>query len=853
MKIYILFLLSFSLFSCSGGKGEGFAPSHDQASEAPPETPPLDPVTISPVTYTLAVNNTVSFSASGGDGTYTYSVFSGGGNVLSTTGFYTAPVSSGSAVVRVTDGQGNFADATVTIKAALKISPSTLTIVTNDSTTFSRTGGVSPFTYYVVSGVGSINPTTGLYSAGAVEGASVVRVTDSLGNMSDANVTVSNTLAISPATPVYVEVNGTLTFSATGGVAPYTFSCLSDSPTTGIGTPADGDYTAPGTAGSDTCTVTDSLSATSSATVTIYDTFTLSPLSVTMAVGTTQTFTATGGVGAKTFSLVSGSGSINATTGVYTAPAMATTAVIEVADSIGNTLQATIDVVSTLTIGPKNIFIPIGSKVSSYTATLGTSPYTYSVISGGGSIVAGTGVYTAASTAGTGVVRVTDNIGTTNDTNVYHVTPVDIQSNWGYHTCALYSSAQYSNYKLKCWGLNSSGQLGYGDTNSRGDATSEQGYGLPFVNVGTNRYVKKVSVGWYHTCAILDNDTVKCWGQNTYGQLGYGNTNNLGDAAGEMGDTLAAVSLGTGRTAKDIFAFAYHTCAILDNNDTKCWGRNNTGQLGKGHANNIGDGAGEMGDALTVTNLGTGRYALKLAATESTTCAILDNNTVKCWGLGQSGTYGGVGYTYYGELGLETSNKTWGDGAGEMGDTLPTVNIGVGVTAVDIAGGRLHYCVVTNTGGVKCWGRNNRGQLGYDSTTDKGITVGSMGAGIANVNLGTTATSVKLMREASCATLTGGTVKCWGRNAVGQLLKGNTTTLGDGAGEMAALTAVNVGTGRTVSKLAAGYQHACAILDNGYIKCWGGATNGALLNASTTSNLGDAGTEVGDSLPYVNH
>lgn len=856
LKISVLAILAFTLYSC--GNNDGFAPSPESPATNP-AAPGASDLAILPTAVNLAVNNTYVFTASGGDGTYTYSVVSGSGSILSTTGNYTASATAGSATVRVTDGQGHTADAIVTIKAALKISPSNVTLVWGSNATFSATGGVSPFTYSIESGVGSINSTTGKYTAPGSDGSAVVKVTDSLGNTSTANITVSNTLAITPATPVYVEVDGTLNFDATGGIPPYSFSCTNGT----IGTAADGDYTAPPTAGSDTCKVTDNVGTQSSATVTIYNTLTLSPTDVTLAVGGTQQFTASGGYGALTYALVSGAGSIDAS-GLYTAPANATTAVIEVSDSIGNSLQANIEVVSSLTITPKNIYLPIGSTVNAYAAVLGTAPYTFSVDSGGGSINPSSGVYTASSTAGTGVVRVTDSLSTTDATNVYHITPVDIQNTWGNHFCALYSSSQYSNYKLKCWGNNSYGELGYEDINNRGDATSELGYGLKYVNVGTGKYVKKVAVGWYHTCAILDDDKVKCWGRNTYGQLGYGNTTQLGSAAGQMGDNLPYVDLGTGHTAKEIYAFGYHTCAILNDNTSKCWGRNTYGQLGQGSVVNLGSGADQMGDMLPAIDLGTGLYAVKFAGTEKTTCAILNNASVKCWGLGNNSIV-----TYYGELGLGTNNKSWGINPGEMGDALPTVNIGTGVTATDIAGGRYHYCVITNTGSVKCWGRSRYGELGYDmaQSSKLGDAAGQMGDSLATVNLGATATSLKLMMYASCATLTGGATKCWGYNKAGELLQNNITYYGcSGAGcaSISTLSNMNFGSGRTVNKLAGGYYSACAILDDNKIKCWGArscsststtnSSKGCLLNGATTGgHLGDAPGENGDNLPYVNH
>ena len=103
---------------------------------------------------------------------------------------------------------------------------------------------------------------------------------------------------------------------------------------------------------------------------------------------------------------------------------------------------------------------------------------------------------------------------------------------------------------------------------------------------------------------MLDNDTVKCWGYANAGQLGLGDVQARGDDANEMGDALPAVALGTGRTAAGVEAGDSHTCALLDDATIKCWGFNASGQLGLGDADPRGEDAGEMGDALPAVNLG---------------------------------------------------------------------------------------------------------------------------------------------------------------------------------------------------------------------------------------------------------
>ncbi|SVD95106.1 uncharacterized protein METZ01_LOCUS447960, partial [marine metagenome] len=116
-----------------------------------------------------------------------------------------------------------------------------------------------------------------------------------------------------------------------------------------------------------------------------------------------------------------------------------------------------------------------------------------------------------------------------------------------------------------------------------------------------------ITAGSAFSCFMLDNGSVKCWGKNNLGQLGQGNTNTRGDNSSEMGDNLTAIDLGTGRTATAIAAGNHHTCAILDNASIKCWGSNASGQLGLGDTSTRGDGSGEMGDSLTAVDLGTER------------------------------------------------------------------------------------------------------------------------------------------------------------------------------------------------------------------------------------------------------
>jgi alpha-tubulin suppressor-like RCC1 family protein len=402
---------------------------------------------------------------------------------------------------------------------------------------------------------------------------------------------------------------------------------------------------------------------------------------------------------------------------------------------------------------------------------------------------------------------------------------------------------------VKCWGSNLSGQLGIGSTVLVSGASGTMGNNLPTVSLGKGLTAKAVVAGVAHTCALLNTNQVKCWGDATNGAIGTGDTNNRGDEPGEMGDTLPFVDLGTGRTAKAIAAGGYHTCAILDTNQVKCWGSNGAGQLGLDDTVFRGNDPGEMGDALPIVNLGAGHTAVALALTGSASCALLENGGVKCWGSGARGQLG---------TGSTTAVGTY---TGQMA-ALPQVNFGTGLTAKAIAAGFHEVCVlVASTSQVKCWGGNQAGQLGVGSIADLGDGPGEMGDALpyVNVGTGTTVKSLQFGYNHACVILDTPTpppgqvntnqIKCWGDNTYGSLGLGDTTNRGTAAAQMGdALPLVPIGQGRSARALTLGV-HSCAILDTNQVKCWGYNTSGAL--GIPGGNRGDGPSEMGDQLPIV--
>jgi hypothetical protein len=256
---------------------------------------------------------------------------------------------------------------------------------------------------------------------------------------------------------------------------------------------------------------------------------------------------------------------------------------------------------------------------------------------------------------------------------------------------------------------------------------------------------KRVSAGGYHTCALLNNGNITCWGRNLAGQS---ENYTKGDALG--------VSSGT--------AF---TCALLNNGNVTCWGNNNYDQ-----SNNY-----TKGDAIDVS---TAQFH---------TCALLNNGNVTCWGAnlnGQSTNYTqgdaigvSAGGTHTCAL-LKNGNITcWGNN-----DDNQSLNYTLG-DAIGVSAGLYHTCALLNTGNVTCWGAvgDNYGQA-------------------ANYTLGN-AIGVTAGTYHTCALLNNGNITCWGISS-GPNYDGQTANYTKG-------NAIGVSAKR----------HTCALLNNGNITCWG--------------------------------
>ncbi|AKT38423.1 RCC1 domain-containing protein [Chondromyces crocatus] len=411
---------------------------------------------------------------------------------------------------------------------------------------------------------------------------------------------------------------------------------------------------------------------------------------------------------------------------------------------------------------------------------------------------------------------------------------VDVAAGWS-HTCAVLDDG-----RVKCWGDNWVGQLGIGDTRTRGEGPGQMGTRLPAAELGTGSAAVAVAAGAWHSCALLHGGSVKCWGFNEYGQLGVGDYRNRGNDPGEMGDALPAVDLGAGKTATAIVAGAWHSCALLHDGGVKCWGDNQSGQLGLGDVEARGDDAGEMGDGLPAVDLGAGQAAVAIAAGEAHTCALLGDGGVKCWGDNRSGRLG------LGDV------EARGDDAGEMGDSLPAVDLGAGQAAVAIAAGEAHTCALLGDQSVKCWGYSRYGRLGTGKD-DRGVEPEQMGDELPRVDMGGSKKSMGLSVgwAHSCVLMKEGGIKCWGHNGSGQLGIGDEVDHGEARWGMSdSLPFVNVGAGEVPVLVRAGSSHTCALLGEGRLKCWGENMSGQ-LGLGDTVPRGVTAEDMGDALPAV--
>ncbi|MCB1174040.1 MAG: hypothetical protein KDK39_10760 [Leptospiraceae bacterium] len=368
------------------------------------------------------------------------------------------------------------------------------------------------------------------------------------------------------------------------------------------------------------------------------------------------------------------------------------------------------------------------------------------------------------------------------------------------HTCAVLSAGN-----VRCWGNGTYGRLGYANTSHIGDDETPASVG----DVTVGGTVTQISAGGTQTCVLLNTGNVRCWGEGTTGRLGYANTNAIGDDE----TPASANDVNVGGIVTQITAGGFHTCALLNTGNVRCWGDGTSGYLGYANTNTIGDdefpfSAGDVNMGDVVTQIAAGGYH---------TCALLNTGNVRCWGLGSSGR---LGYANTNDIGDDESPVSVGD-----------VNVGGTVTQIAVGGG--HTCALLNTGNVRCWGAGADGRLGYANLNNIGDDETPASAG--DVNVGGTVTQIAAAGSHTCALLNTGNVRCWGNGGNGRLGYANTITIGD---DETPVSAGDVNVGGTVTQIAIGGGHTCALLNTGNVRCWGTGGVGRLGYANT-NDIGD--------------
>ena len=367
------------------------------------------------------------------------------------------------------------------------------------------------------------------------------------------------------------------------------------------------------------------------------------------------------------------------------------------------------------------------------------------------------------------------------------------------HTCAIRDDG-----RVLCWGEGDYGKLGIGNTN---DKSSPQ-----FTNsLGTGRKAIDISAGGEHTCAVLDNGSVMCWGRDNYGQIGDGTSG---------GQRVSPThTVGLPRPAVAVEVGMDFSCALLNNGSVMCWGRGSGGRLGNG-------GTSNSAQPVYTDPMPGGRKAVAIDISHYHTCAVLDDGNVACWGSGGGG-----------RLGTGSNN---GESSPTLANYFSSTN-----QAVDVALGRYTGCALMANGSVTCWGE------GYLGDGNGETTKTSPGLAWVNLPSGRTAVSVEMGRKHACMQLDNGDVKCWGDDQYGQMANGN------GENDRNNPTTVNFASGIEAASIHAGHWHNCITAQTNEVYCWGDGKAGKLGDGGTTQhNFAGAASKTNHfsgSKPVLNH
>lgn len=387
-----------------------------------------------------------------------------------------------------------------------------------------------------------------------------------------------------------------------------------------------------------------------------------------------------------------------------------------------------------------------------------------------------------------------------------------------HRTCALVT------YNVYCWGFNAYGQLGDGrylgppadieDNNPSVDSL------VPVkvhkaAGVMAGKQIVKIFAAQHHSCALSDDGLMYCWGFNNVGQLGTGNTTDS-PVPVQVGGALA------GKVITDIGGTNSASCAIAESK-IYCWGTNANGVSGMNTSSGTTLTPTLVYAANTSTTLPTSYTATALSTSGSrskTMCAIV-NGKAYCWGQNAAGSVGDGTTTQR----LRPTKVL--DSGVLSGKTVTAISQDGYVTDANDSNGLAHVCAIADSA-VYCWGENNSGQLGNNSTVDVSSPVAVITSGVLS---GKTIQDLQAGLRHTCVRANSGAY-CWGNNGSGQVGDGTNatkwvpTTVSQQPGGLTSSNVVSIG---------GGSNRGCAVVSDGRTFCWGVNTEGQIGDGTTIS------------------
>ena len=314
------------------------------------------------------------------------------------------------------------------------------------------------------------------------------------------------------------------------------------------------------------------------------------------------------------------------------------------------------------------------------------------------------------------------------------------------------------------------------------------------------RYIlgKQSSASFYHSCAIALNGRAYCWGSGNRGKLGNGST-----ASSRVPVAVNTSGVLVGKTIKEVTTGGFHTCALDTSSKMYCWGLNSSGRLGGGLTSILSN----VPVAVNMSGALAGKTIKQMSTGYSSTCAIASDNRAYCWGSGNNG-----------QLGNGSTADSRVPVAVNMSGAL------VGKTIKQILAGGDHGCVVASDDKMYCWGLNNNGELGNNSSVNSSVPVAVNADGVL---AGKTIRQMSAGFSSTCAVDSGYGIYCWGYNSNGQL--GNNSTNNSRVPTYVYVPKENTTIAANAVKLRAQYAKKTAATCQAVAAGWQDVTNNSAL------------------------